>query len=228
LTVRTNLGNDLANLRLETHVQHAIGLVKNQVCDTTKVGTTGLQHIDQTTGSSNADLNAAAQVTDLRALGNTTVDASVANARGLAELGDFGLNLDGQLTGRSKDEDDGAVARSKERLGVNVDNGGKTVGQGLSGTRLGDTDDIATGEGHRPTLGLNGGGTLETLSLDLTEHILRKTSLVEGLNGAGDVAALHRHLVLLAEFVDIALRAVGDIRVLLVERLLELRQSIEI
>ena len=45
LSVRTNLPDDLANLRLETHVKHAIGLVHNKVRDPTEIGLLSLQHV---------------------------------------------------------------------------------------------------------------------------------------------------------------------------------------
>lgn len=228
LTVRANLRDDLADLRLETHVQHAIRLVQNEISDTTKVGAASLEHVNQTTGSGNADLNTTAKVADLRALGHTTVDTGVANTGGLAELGDFGLDLNRQLTGGGKDEDNGSVTRGEQRLGVDVDDSGQTVGQGLSGTSLGNTDNITTREGHRPTLRLNGGGAIEALGLDLAQDVLREASLVEGLNGARDVLALDSHLLALAELVDFALGASSNIGVLLVEGLLELGKGVHV
>jgi len=228
LTVRANLANDLANLGLETHVKHTISLVKNEVSNTTKVGTTSLEHVDETTRGGNANLNTTGEVTDLRTLGNTTVDTGVANARGLAELGDLGLNLDSQFTSGSQDEDNGAVTRSKERLSVDVHNGGKTVTQSLSGTSLGNTDDITTGEGHGPALGLDSSGLLETLSFDLRENVLGEASLIESLNGTGNVGTLNSHGLLLAEGQNIFFRALANIGVLLIERLLELGESVHI
>lgn len=228
LTVRANLGDNLADLGLETHVQHAIGLIQNEVGNTTKVGATSLEHVNQTTGSRNANFDTTAQVTDLRTLGNTTVDTGVANTRRLSELGDFGLNLNGQFTGGGEDKDNGAVTGGEKGLGVDVNDGRKTVGQGLSGTRLSDTDDVATGEGHGPTLRLDSGGAVEALGLDLAKDVLRETSLVESLDGARDVSSLNSHLVLLTELVDITLRALGDIGVFLVEGLLELGQGVKV
>ena len=228
LTVRANLANDLTDLRLETHVQHTVSLVKDQVGNTTKVGAASLQHVDQTTGSGNADLNTAGEVTDLRTLGNTTVNTGVANTGGLSELGDLGLNLNSQLTSGSQDQDNGTISGAQKGLGVDVDNGGKTVGESLSGTSLGNTDSIATREGHGPTLGLDGSGTLETLRLDLTQNVLRETSLVEGLNGARDVTTLHSHVVGLAVLIDLAVGASSNIRVLLVEGLLELGEVVQV
>jgi hypothetical protein len=204
-------------LRFETHVQHAISFVKDEVSDTAEVGPASFQHVDQTTRGCNADFDTPAQITDLRTLGNTTIDASVADPGGLSKLADFGLDLNSKLTSRSEDEDNGTIARSEERLSVDVNNGRETVGESLSGTSLGDTDDIATRKRHRPTLRLDGSGTLEAFSLDLTQDVLGEPGLVEILDGTRHIASLHSHLVLLAEFLDLALRASGNIGMLLIE-----------
>ena len=60
LAVGTNLTNDLADLGLETHVKHAVGLVKNEVRDATEIGLAGLEHVNQTARSGNADLDTTA------------------------------------------------------------------------------------------------------------------------------------------------------------------------
>lgn len=228
LTVRANLADDLPDLRLKTHVEHTVSLIEDEVGDTPQVGLARLEHVNQTAGSGNADLDTASKVTDLTTLGHTTVHASVPDARGLAELADLSLDLDSKLTGGSENEDDGAVTGSKERLGVDVDDGRKTVGEGLSRTSLGDADNVASGESHGPALGLNGRGLLEALGLDLVHDITRETSLVECGDGLGNVGAVNGHLVLLAEFVDLLLGAGSDVGVLLVERLLELGKGAEI
>lgn len=228
LSVRANLTDNLSDLGLETHVQHAISLVENQVSNTAEVGLAALDHIDQTSGGGNADLDTLSKVADLRATGNTTVDTGVSDARGATKLGDLLLNLNSQLTGGSQDQDNGSIARSQKRLGVNVDDGGKTVGKGLSGTSLGDTDNITTREGHGPALRLNSGGSRETLSLDLVHDIAGETSLVEGLDGLGHIGTVNGHLVVFSESVNLLLGAVGNSIVLLVERLLELGHRAEI
>lgn len=228
LTVGTNLADNLADLGLETHVKHAVGLVEYQVGNATKVGLAHLEHVDQATGSGNADLDTSGEVADLLALGDTTVNAGVPDARGLAELADLLLNLDSELTSGSKDEDDGTVTGRKKRLGVDVDDSGKTVAKRLSGTGLGNTDNIATGEGHGPALRLNGSGLGEALSLDLVHNVARETSLVESLNGPGDVVSGEGHAVVRTELVDVGLGARGHSRVLLVERLLELGEGADV
>jgi hypothetical protein len=225
LTVRANLAKNLADLGLETHVEHTISLIEDEVGNAAKVGLSRLEHVDQTARGGDTHLDTASEISDLLTLGDTTVDTGVANARRFAELVNFSLNLDSELTGGGEDEDDGTVTGREERLGVDVDDRRKTVGEGLSGTGLGNTSDIATGESHGPALALNGGGVGEALGLDLVDHVAGETSLVEGLDGLGDVLSLDGDLVKLAESIDILLGALGNGRCLLVEGLLELGEG---
>jgi hypothetical protein len=59
LTIWSNLADDLANLGFETHVQHPIGLIKNQVRHSAEVSPASLQHVDETSRGGNHDLNTA-------------------------------------------------------------------------------------------------------------------------------------------------------------------------
>jgi hypothetical protein len=228
LSVRANLAKDLTDLGLKTHIQHTISLVENKVGNTAKVGLSGLDHINETARGSNANLNTSSKVTDLSTLGDTSVNTSVADAGRFAKLSDLLLNLNRKLTGRGEDQDDGAITRSKEGLGVDVDDGWKTVGEGLSRSSLSNTNDITTRESHGPTLGLNGGGCRETLGLDLVHDIGGEASLVEGLDWARDITALDGHLVLSTELGNFRLGSGCDLGVLLVKGFLELWESRDI
>ena len=95
LTVRANLANDLANLRLETHVQHAVGLVHDKVSDTTKVRLARLEHVDKTTRGGNHDLHTTLEITDLGALRSATIDGSVTDAR-VGAAAQLAWNANGQ------------------------------------------------------------------------------------------------------------------------------------
>src|SRR5699024_5874474 len=122
----------------------------------------------------------------------------------------LGLNLNRELTGGSKNKDDGAVTRSKERLSIDMNDSRKTVGQSLARTSFSNTNNIATGESHGPALGLNGSGPIKSLRLDLSQDVLGETSFVKSLNGTRDVPAVDGHFIALAELVNIALGTVGD------------------
>ena len=109
LTVGADLTDNLADLRLETHVQHTVGLIHDQVSHSFEVGLAGLEHIDQTSWRGDADLHAALEVTNLTTFGSTTVHGRIADAGRFAEFGAFGLGLYRKLTRRSENEDDGSV-----------------------------------------------------------------------------------------------------------------------
>lgn len=228
LSIRSNLTDDLSNLGLETHIKHTIGLVENKVSDTAKVSLARFKHVDQTTGSGNAHFDTSCEVTNLATSRHTTVHASVSYPRRLAEFADFLLNLHGKLTSRGEDEDDRAIALREERLSVDVDDGGKTVSEGLSRASLGNTDNISTRKSHGPALRLNCSGLGEALSLNFADDIVRESRLVECLDRLGYISALYGDLVGLAKLVDLRLRASGDCRVLLVERLFKLGKSAEV
>jgi hypothetical protein len=164
----------------------------------------------------------------LGTLVDTSVDTGVADARRSTELLHLFLNLDSKLTSGSEDKDNRAIAGGEERLGVDVNDGGKAVCESLSGTSLGNTNDITTRESHGPTLGLNGGGSRETLGLDLIHNISWEASLIESLDRLGDLGASNGHLMLAAESLNVGIRSVLNIGVLLVEGLLELGQSADI
>ncbi|KAG5463572.1 MAG: hypothetical protein BJ554DRAFT_6366, partial [Olpidium bornovanus] len=138
------------------------------------------------------------------------------------------LDLHGELAGGGEDEDDGPVAGLEEGLGVDVDDGGQGVGEGLPGTGLGDADHVAALEGHGPALALDGGGALEADGLELLEHVGGEGGLLEGLDRLWDAVPGDGDLVLGAEPQHVGVGAGGDGGVLLVEVLLEAGQLAQV
>lgn len=116
LAVRANLADNFTDLRLETHVKHAVSLIHNEVGDTAKVRLARLEHIDKTTWSRYDNLDTALQVTNLGAFGSATVNSSVTDARVRAELGALLLNLDSKFTSWGENQSDGTVTGRKKRL----------------------------------------------------------------------------------------------------------------
>ncbi len=131
------------------------------------------------------------------------------------------LDLVSELTSGSEDEGNGAIAGLEERLSVDVDHGGESETDGLTGTGLGDSDEVATAEGHRPSLRLNGRGLIEAHLLDLGENVVGEAGLVERGDGLGHILTLDGHLLCGTVLGNLGLGALGDARVLDVEVLLE-------
>ncbi len=100
LPIGADLADDLADLRLKTHIQHAVRLVQHQVGHPAQVGGASLKEINEAARRRNADFHAGAQVARLRALGHAAVDAGVLDARGVAELVGLSVGLHGQLARR--------------------------------------------------------------------------------------------------------------------------------
>ena len=200
-----------------THVEHSVGFVHDEVGNTLQVGLAALQHVDQTTGSSNDNLGTSLEVTDLLTLGDTSVDGGVPDPGRLSKLGALGLDLDGQLSSRREDQDDGSVTGSEQGLSVDVNHGGQGERDGLSGTSLGDSDEITSRQGHGPSLTLNGRGSGETGSLDLSQDVVGESGLVEAGDGSRDVLSLDEHLLFGSESLDLTVGSSRDTSVLNVE-----------
>lgn len=66
----------------------------------------------------------------------------------------------------------------------------KGKGDCLSGTSLGNGDDVATAQSHGPRLTLNSSGRGESLGADGRHHVFGEVNFIEGGNGTGNVAAL--------------------------------------
>ena len=66
------LGNTyLSYLRLESHVQHSVGLVHDKIRAPFQIRFTHFQKVDETTRSRHADLNTTFKITQLRTLWGT-------------------------------------------------------------------------------------------------------------------------------------------------------------
>ena len=99
LTVWADLLEDLPDLGLEAHVQHAVSLVQAEVGDPLQVHLAHLQEVDQPPGCRDHDLAPVLDVPQLRALGSSAEHAGVLHARGLPELVGNLLDLLGKLPG---------------------------------------------------------------------------------------------------------------------------------
>ena len=58
LKTYANLRDDFANWRLETHVEHAIGLVENKIRAALHIRFAGFEKVKQTAGRRKADVDA--------------------------------------------------------------------------------------------------------------------------------------------------------------------------
>ena len=97
LSIGTNLRYDLSDLRLESHIEHAIGFVHHQVRDSPQVRHAGLQEIELPTRRRDHDLRAPAQLIGLVASRHASEHAGIANSARRSEPRALLLRLVGQL-----------------------------------------------------------------------------------------------------------------------------------
>lgn len=72
-----DVGDNLLDLGLETHIKHAIGFVHDQIRNLAKRNGLSFQEVVKTARSCDDNVHTAAEIADLRAAGSTTVDTSV-------------------------------------------------------------------------------------------------------------------------------------------------------
>ena len=148
----------LVDLVLETTGQHLVGFIKTEYFDGVGPEGSAVDHIKDTTGSADNDVNTLLQLAHILADVRSTDAGVTFYVHVVAESDDDLLNLLSKLTGRCEDESLGASDGEVKLL-----KDGDGEGRGLAGTGLGLSDDIVTlDDGDNRTL-LDCGRTLETL-----------------------------------------------------------------
>jgi hypothetical protein len=188
-------------LGLETHVQHAVSLVENQVLDVDEGDTATLDQVDQTTGSSDQEIAATLDLAQLRANVGTTVHNAGADPRTVGKLAGLVVNLGDKLTGRGENERGGvslalaAIELTTAGLlrggrGASLESlreDGEEETTGLSGTGLGAGHQIAATHDNRDGVLLDGGRSNVASKLDVGDEVVVKRGVSEGVDGLRDV-----------------------------------------
>ena len=159
---------DRLHILSKAHTQHFVGLVEDQHAHVRQVESALLNEVDDATRSADDNLSTALERTDLRAVGRATVDGNDVEAgRTCGEILDRLGALHRELTSGGQDQ-------SLHVALVRVDNRQKrqTECSGLTGTRLGDADDVAQLQQRRNSSGLNRGGDAESHVGDGREDLL--------------------------------------------------------
>ena len=167
------LGEELENLIdlvLETAGQHFISLIETEDLDGVGPEGPAVDHIVDSTGSTDDDVNTLLQLAHvLTDVGST--DTGVAfNVHVVTESDDDLLDLLSKLTGRCEDEGLSPFDREVELL-----EDGDRKGCGLAGTGLGLSDDIVTLDDRDNRTLLDGGRTLKTRGGKTSEMIVGVT-----------------------------------------------------
>lgn len=200
-----------SNLRLETHIKHSIGLIKDKVLDVLERDTASVNQIDESTGGGDKKVTASLDVSHLLANVGTTVDDTRSNPRSVGKLLSLLVNLGDKLSGGGKDEGSGVsllLHVSSSSLGDlrgSVEEGLRENGEeettSLTGTSLGTSHKISASSNDGDGVLLHGSGLVVSSQSDVGEEVGLKGRRGESVHRLGNVitGSLNRNLVVVVE-----------------------------
>lgn len=204
--------HDSSNLRLETHVKHAVSLVKNKVLDVLQGDATTLYEVDQTSRSSHQQIAATFDLAKLRPDVSSTVDYTRSHPRTVGKLPRLVVNLGDQLTGRGENERCGVglALAAKATLADGVGRGTGLVGlredgeeetASLARTSLGTSHQVTAAHDNGNGVLLNRGWVGVPSKRDVGDQVVVQGWVAEGENGFGHVVTrgLNGDVVVLLE-----------------------------
>ena len=173
---------DAADVADEAHVEHAVGLVQHQDFHLAQVDGLLLQVIEQPSGGGDDDVNAAAQLRDLRIDAHAAVDDRRAQLQMLAVGTHAFLHLRRELAGGHEHEGAHRMARGRvagvgtgrEQLQHRQRESCRLAGAGLRGA-----EQVFAREYDRDGLRLDRGGLGIALLGDSAEQLGRKAEILE-------------------------------------------------
>ena len=124
--------DDTTNLGFETHIQHAISLIENEVLDIGERDSSTLDEIDETTGSSGEKITSFLDLAELLVDVGTTIDDSRADPGAVRELASLLVDLRDQLTRGREDQGsrEGLARATAVAVGIGrLGNRGRAIGE---------------------------------------------------------------------------------------------------
>ena len=155
--------DDFLHVGKESHVEHAIDFIEDEILDIAEIEIPFLDVIEETAGGGDNDIGLALERFDLVSVADAAVQKHDVERLVVGEDVHLILNLSGKFAGWFKDQAlrlGGSSHRADNR---------KCEGGCLSGSCLGCPDDVTSLEGNRNGLSLNGGWFLVTCSFYGTE-----------------------------------------------------------
>mmetsp|Transcript_65924 Transcript_65924/g.129701 ORF Transcript_65924/g.129701 Transcript_65924/m.129701 type:complete len:315 (-) Transcript_65924:112-1056(-) len=199
------LGHDLANLRLEAHVEHSVGFVQDQGAHSVEGHLPALEEVVQAAGAGDDEVHAVPVLEHLVSLRRPSVHGHGANPDAPPEAVRLVLRLLRQLARRRHHQHPGALALWPPTVPVHGRKGGQQKRQGLPAAGGRDANDVLPLQRQRPGEGLDLRRSRESGLPQLVDDLPREfPHLVEGIYllrrykavvGAFDcdVVILHRH-----------------------------------
>ena len=130
---------DVVDLLLETGGQHLIGLIQDEHLDFVGLEVSSVNHVDDSTWSTNNNLDTGLEGLNVAAHGSTTDGGMDGDFQVQTNGGDDLLDLQGQLSGGGQDQSLGGL-----EILINVLQSRDGEGGGLTGTRLGLSQNVLT------------------------------------------------------------------------------------
>ena len=154
VTTLGGVSNNATHGGQEAHVGHTVGFVDNHGGHVGEVQGALFEHVFETAGAGDDDVDTHSQGLAGDVVGSATVNAEHALAAISGQLTNFLLDLGGQFAGRHQDESLGTAWGSL----ANVGHQGQAEGQRLAGTRGSLADDVTASHGVRDCGFLDGEG----------------------------------------------------------------------
>jgi len=176
--------DNAANLRLETHVKHTIGLIKDKILDVLQGDAASFYEIDQSTGSSNKQIAATLNLSELGTNVGTAVDNARSDPRSVGELSGLLKNLGDKLAGRGKNQRgwvsltltaelaSGISGHGRRAVEERLREDGEQETTRLSGTSLSTGHQITTTHNDGNRVLLDRSGNLVVSELDVAAKML--------------------------------------------------------
>jgi hypothetical protein len=169
---------DFLNLFLETSSEHFISFIQNEELKMVSVQETSLEHVVDSTRSTDDDVNTFLELLSfVHKVGTTSTEVDL-DVKVFTEAHYDSLDLLGKFSSGGKDE-----SLASEGLRVNQLEDGDSEGSSLTGTRLSLSDGISVSEDGEDTLSLDDGGLDETVTVDASKKVGLKVKSVEGVDG---------------------------------------------
>lgn len=197
--------DNLPDLRLETHVEHPIGLVKDKVLDVGERDLSSVNQVDQSTRSSRQEVTASFDSSDLGSDIGTTVDDGGSDPRSVGEFPCLVVDLRDEFSGRGEDEGGGVGLSStvaSVAVAVVYGGGGRTIREksiedgkeetgSLTGTSLGTSHQVSATGDNGDRVFLNGSRGLVSSKLNVVEQcwVDGRLGIGKDSDGLGDVGS---------------------------------------
>merc|ERR1712137_1123727 len=176
-SLRGHGGENVVDLVLEAHGKHLVSLIEDEGFNGIGSEVTTLEKIEDTTGGTDNHMDTLAEHLSIIRHAGTTDASMAADLEIVTQVGHHLVDLLGQLTGRGQNK-----SLSLEESLINALESTNGEGSGLSGTRLGLSDQVASGGQRKDGALLNSGRLLKTISVDTTQKVFLKVHVVEIVN----------------------------------------------